>query len=1081
MQAANYMATSARPRFNTLSWSQPSLLCKLVLPQYQNSVQRCDRNLSLTAFRQRLLFTTAASSSSAADTSPPSSSILPGSNFTHLPDNQDEAFWTRRIMQKHRYAQETLNLAREGGPRGPDLIEYIRKRMLFLAEGEILEESWFSLGTNYAWPAASRMAASCYHQAILHLQQRHERFACAILLEDWIRFASWQNVISSQDVVDEECAQSIVTLAAEYALQERPGTYGSQVDWLLSLDRLLEASEAADLSWSNLMCRRAGCAFYASGNMERGNFFLNKALQAWWKRGQSARIVPESCVISLSQQRQRRDASFSKTVHTLIREAGKALARLRARTIVTIQQCKLPRVHSQHTSRLDEPADELLRRYLETSVDLARLFEQALLPLPPSPQKSSERASDSQDYALGRLVRELFHHLPEAERLDRLHLDKVRDQRPLIQKVKRLLNITLCGLFWPTRAPEPSESPVAKRRASSQDARLTVAAYDDLLRYCLRHYTPVYNAFHDAPDDDAAQSAMPDRKSLVTAIVAKLSRLKRSARAGRRLKGEHLTTLLNEATYQRLSQVQNSVLNLMLREGRLEPSARSAKHPTVVSDIDVWYLLKDSRNRYQLRRSYVLLRYIAASGRLAKHSPIPKKDSRAFESDQKISAAARKSSAQPLHASRIVRLFVGRSLRHREAVGQMAVGQMAGSDEVQLLSRPDAYVLRNDTLCTALLNIATKSGNWRVTEHLWSLISAFARASKTMVVGSPQHHESQGGHRIVSMPEATAYFQSLHSRMDLAVRNLFPAPHAPAEDLSRPLLSSPDASEIAERILNLRSLTQESYEDLLTAWDEDTPSLYAPGHKKFFVPPDERFFSAVLGAAGYTQILRGIHAIYDQFASGIGTVTDRNVSPSKQDALAFFDAAKPSQHEHENFTGATILHANMRSGLDFLDLEPVICSARQLDNQHSGYRHRFRLACSSFFLQVLADMVLVHRIPLPTGVHRFLAGQSIDELNVLDIEPDSFYTGSTMSSVSLIKLILTESQRARKAVSQKTGQEEVDELTTGDVTKQEKMSQVNTEMASFTLRAIRHRAPPRYERRTSRDAIKGASARRARA
>ncbi|CAO1614642.1 unnamed protein product [Parajaminaea phylloscopi] len=923
--------------------------------------------------------------------------------FSDVPegsDQADEVFWSRRIDQKRRYAHETLNLARYGGPRGPDLMRYIRNRMLLLAEGEILEESWFKAGTTQAWPAASRMAAACYHEVTSTLLQRRERFDCAVLLEDWLRFASWQKILAPQDAVDLSAAEAIIVMVANYAAQEAPESPQSREQWLSALATLCEASQSADLPWTTQMDRRAGIAFFAGGRVAQGAAILSRSLDAWWQRYASRRQRRDHRREELrgaSKESPPGQVSLTRTIAMLASEAGGALARSRV---------ALGRVRATtpgHTNKEGRgvPAggsDNALATYVRCVRTLAVPFEDGRLPLPMSPRQTRStgtiREAHEQDAYFG-LIRELFAQFPESIRLGLLPL-RSQDDVSADRKAIRLLLDSAVLRWFHNSAPAAGSSQVPRPRAPN----LTERTCDILLLYCLRHYKEKRSGKRRA-------SQKTPRLQLVKAAIATLTQKNSQKGKGTALAEWHLTTLLNEATYQRLPAVENSILKLLL----VQAGVRTRPPPQPLSDEvtgpEIIELLRRAAAQRRARQATVLLRHIATSGRLAAK---PQTESPG-QSEEQVESSLTPS----IQSERAVHAFIGRFPRDVNAVAQpdATTGR-------QLLSRPDAWALQNPRLCAALLNVAVKAGNWPLTDQLWSLISSFARSRQNALIGARvdptnQSTRSQELPRVISVAEATCYFQSLHARMQDLTGRLFAG-----LDRDGRLDTSQDTqhSSELERFANLRAFAMEQYDDLLASWEHPSSYGSADVNAACMSPrlaPDRRFFRAALGATGCSQIVETVFEAQTR-VDRTNRKGSTRLRRAKGTPLSFFDSAEAvSQPDAGVSLGQNGRHlpppllARMQLGLDLLGMTSPPSLQVQDGEEMAASRMARRLSSSSMFLQVIGDMVVGYGIPLPIALRQFLLRYS----RKIESEPIVTPQGATADGngdQSLLGLVLMQSR-----------------------------------------------------------------------
>lgn len=837
------------------------------------------------------------------------------------------------MYQKRQYAQETISLAREGGPRGPDLMEYIRKRMLLLAEGEILEESWFKSGTSHAWPAASRIAADCYVQVIRLLQQRHERFTAATVFEDLLQFSTWQHVIPASEVVDGDLLEEIVMMVASYASQPEPPTLESQPDWIHSLQRLYDASHHAQLTWSHKSNRRAGVAFLQNDQLDRGLAIFTSQLTSWWRQRQDGTMVSQGVDCSDS-------GSTTRSLHTLARHIASSLARSRSRVL---QSSRVAHLASSAYRRQAANHHFELNDYLGAIHVLAEHLAAGRLPLPPV-TRSSDRQPPFPAAASDDIMKELFAEYPN---LCRFH-------NSVVSKSEQRLRISPLLDGFMTRYFQGKDS-----QFRTTVARFSARVYNTLLRYALRYFRDVESK---QLSTGSPQTSGACRSALARAVVKQLTR---STTPGRplRLSDPFLTVLLNEATRQRLDKLTNSVFKLMLLESSGHRKAFISDDPgRSPSANQIHFLVQEAKRRHDIDRLVVLLRYITATGRL-KPSKVPGKPESSAGFDE-----GSESSSRDIDVWIVVNLIMKPTQKQKPSVGQ----------GMEILNRSDAWALASPAVMTSLLNIAAKSGSWPLVDQLWHLVTAFSKAAladKAELSGLPGGRaEKHLNTRVITVSEATSYFQSHAERVESLIRKLFPAPFStivPPDEKAGPVLQPEDRTKMITQIVEMREAVRQGYEELLLSWDQECTRLTeGKGNQASFVPPmpDEKFFRAVLGAAGYGPILKIAH-IADRTLVGTshGAARDKGKNDDIS-AVGIATSAPIVKARADNRASPATLLDRFRACLEFLGLQEA--APNTVDT--SSTRYRSGLSSLPFLLQVLADMVLVHRIVLPTGIEAFL-------------------------------------------------------------------------------------------------------------
>lgn len=859
-------------------------------------------------------------------------------------------FWQTRIGHKQRYARWTFDSARLGTLETPQLMINVRQRLLRLAEAELEEESYLRPSPGEAeapqLPEQTRMASDQYAAVFKIVRSRRDLDTCAILLEDWLRFAATQKQDDPTDLVPSEIIQSVAVSLCHSVKAVRPvddlgALQQRRYDALVSL---WDASEEAQISWSPVALNCYAKVLIKQGRMAKAADLLRSKLASWW----DVRMELEQAAVAGSSD----SAEIAST--SRISSGGRLETSSITRLIRTLQE-GLASGHDQvgqyHLLRHDlirveqqRSASEFLSDHLSAALTMADIFSTRLLPLPPPPLNKSVSTTEE---ITGSLVAELFWSFNETVGLGgetllplfyRLPKETARKLIRRIKTVQVRLN-SFCSRFYLSSTAEKEARLSSSRIQLWQSSNLSRHAIKSLIRYGAAYFRPPRT-------EQTARSS----HNLCAVMIRKIGGVQN-------VQSGLLSTLLSAFMSHRDTGWENVILHEMVRRELGLPISSSQTPPLTGDKVlsapphidNLLLLLRRAAQRGLSTHAAVLLRWMISTGRI--------------KSAGDSGGAEREHTLARVNLRKIVTIFLPGLPRHNKALDDAA----ATSPEAFLASVPavDATTLSSPYLCSILLNISGRSGYAASATRIWryaSLYRSSARMHRNLPTSrlsasdnadsrddfSPPSYfdanttdpdikssgDSRGGENdahergneglphpdLESVPpvmqpeEATAFFSAIAQAMDHTIDRC-------VQSLDGERGPEGSVTVLSERFGSLRLYAQQSYDELLRDWEEARKAGLSKRETQW---PDKRFYNAVLSATGWPRVLKLLY-------------TTQNASQTTE---------RQTQAQAERMALAHFLTAS---------------SPERLDH--------------AFLLDILSDMTLLHRYDLPEPYDALLRGE----------------------------------------------------------------------------------------------------------
>ncbi|CAO1636110.1 unnamed protein product [Jaminaea pallidilutea] len=858
-------------------------------------------------------------------------------------------FWQSRIGHKQRYARWTFDSARLGSLETPQLMINVRQRLLRLAEAELEEESYlrpFPGETEKPQlPEQTRMASDQYAAVFKIVRSRRDLDTCAILLEDWLRFAATQKQANPTDLVPPEIIQSVAVSLCHSVKAVRPvddlgALQQRRHDALLSL---WDASEEGQILWSPVALNCYAKVLIKQGRMAKAADLLRSKLASWWDvrmeleqaaatdSSDSAEIASASRISSGGRLE---TSSITRLIRTL--QEGLASGHDRVRQYHLLRH-DLGRVEQQRS------ASEFLSDHLSAALIIADIFSTRLLPLPPPPLRKSVSTTEE---ITGSLVAELFWSFNETvgpggstllPLFNRLQKETARKLIRRIKHVQARLNSFCSRFYLPSTAEEEARSS-SSRIQLWHSSNLSRHATKSLIRYGAAYFRPRMDQTSRSPTN------------LCAVMIRKIGGIQN-------VQSGLLSTLLSAFMSHRDTGWENVVLHEMVRR-ELGQALSSSQIPPLTGDkvlsapphIDnLLLLLRRAAQRGLSTHAAVLLRWMISTGRIKSAG-----DTGAAEGEHTLAR---------INLRKIVTIFLPGLPRYNKALDDAAA--MSPEAFLAAVSAVGASTLSSPYLCSILLNISGRSGYAATATRIWryaSIHRSFARMRRGLPTSRLSTSDNAHSHDDFSPPsyfdanttdpdikasgdsrgdendahergneglhsmdlesvppvmqpeEATAFFSAIAQAMDHTIDRC-------VQSLDGRRGTEGSVTLLSERFGSLRLYAQQSYDELLRDWEEARKAGFPTRETQW---PDKRFYNAVLSATGWPRVLKLLYTTQNTSR----TTEGQTQAQAERMALAhFLTASSPERLDH------------------------------------------------AFLLDVLSDMTLLHRYDLPEPYAALLRGE----------------------------------------------------------------------------------------------------------
>ncbi|PWN20992.1 hypothetical protein BCV69DRAFT_180723 [Microstroma glucosiphilum] len=676
----------------------------------------------------------------------------------------DQAAWKERIQKKRSYADFTLKFAERGdGPGWPD---YLRRRLLRIAEAELEEQSW---GPKQALPKETQMAAACFKAAIEALLVRGELLTSAKLLEDWIRFRLVQGTSSQQQAIDTSLLVQVVHELTVGPAQDKPSKSHSPEQNLNALRGVREACSEASLAWTGHMNLQAGNAFRKAGLGIDAMDVLIAELRRFSNESQLRQELTRSSRLEDAEAASQGDPVIAqilfKGMAKYLRQARDALS-MRVASLSKANQASRHLAIVEYFSLLNSLAD-LLREQPSSLNEVSRSssYSFVIKCLCTAPE-------------LSRLIEQEFMQLgaPLQEQVTEA-----------VESVHLALSGYIAEVFVPSSSSNIGTAQVSNT-PSADFMKLDGSTLATLVRYAMRHLSSSEDLVQHVV---SATSQMVEQGSITARSV--------------------LTTQLNEAVLARDPDLEEKTLQLMLHEDGHALSSRSASKrgkEILAPRDDVLLLLKSAHHKGDLYRVNVLIRYLSAGGRLRS----------ALQNAVEQGLHETTGSSGRISAADLVRVILP------------SMPRLFDPSQILSPSSEDSLVLATSATCLALLNAAVKTGSHSLASDLYQYISWFRNqgAEGRQAVSLPEatcylQSLEDIGVALLSQLQRQAMVEAARSHKEFSAALGHPQEEIKAE--ANPARSS---REILDDLFDLRSQARKAYEDLVEHWSSGVRQATMP-------------------------------------------------------------------------------------------------------------------------------------------------------------------------------------------------------------------------------------------------------------